>query len=124
MKERAVVNQILSEFDEGTLVYFRPPNADATMACSRSMLDSTMLSFSSMGRSARRGIMRSVARCLAESGPLMETGKATQKQADDFAADCAIWLAHELMFSDGQKHLVKAPNRNAMEEMLKMKAPN
>jgi hypothetical protein len=41
----------------------------------------------------------------------MKQGRAKGKEMDDAASDIALWLAHELLYATGEKHLVKGPSR-------------
>lgn len=97
----------------GGLVYFNAPHTEFTMAAEKRQLDDALGHFEAMGRSKRRVAMSSIRNALERAGPRVQAETATQAEADAFAADCILFLAHELIYADGERLLVAPPERLA-----------
>lgn len=60
---------------------------------------------------SREGAMASIRAAIKRTVKRMKQKRATGKEMDDLAADIALWLGHELVFADGEKHLIKGPEQ-------------
>jgi len=50
-----------------------------------------------------------VQKALKRGTARVEKRTATQQESDNLAADAALWLAHELLYGNGERNLVKNP---------------
>lgn len=108
MSEAATKEKLIDAYANGRMVQFTfPGGRDLVFGIERHSLDIAMTLWSVMNDDDRSQRMRSVLREIKRGTKRVKNGRATQRQADEFAADLTLWLAHELLYSNGEKWLVK-----------------
>jgi hypothetical protein len=115
MRDEAAIREALAKaHDEKRLVSCRVPNGGGiAMALEQHIVEDAINSWRSSGddESARKALLSSISRSIERVVERVKQGKATDGEMDDLAADVALWLGHELLYADGERHLVKGPSR-------------
>lgn len=115
----AVLEQLIAVANAGTLTTFRVPSGDGTFCLS---IDATMMRQAQNGWRGiapvvRASVLRNVKRAIKSGLKRHRRGTLTQEQCNAFAFDCALWFVHELMFADGEKHVVNGPDAAAFRKL-------
>lgn len=98
--------------DEKRLISCRfPGGGDFCIALERHMVDDSIREWLKMTPKERGAAMLSIRRQIKRGVKRFKQGRATGKETNALASDIALWLGHELLFSDGQRHLIKGPRR-------------
>ena len=112
-----IAEKLIKAHDEKRLVSCKIPyGGDLVIALERHMVDHAIDEWRRTREGVRHFSMLSVLKTIKHTVKRMKRGRATGKEMDELAADVALWIGHELLFSDGEKHLVKGPTR---EDLLK-----
>lgn len=94
-----------------------PGSGDMMITLERRMVDDAIAQWTLRDDEAgRERAMTSIRKAIKRANKHIERGTMTQKGANDMASDIALFLGHELMFSDGEKWLVKTPDASAFTE--------
>ena len=108
--EQDIRDALVQAHNDGRLVTCRVPyGGDLAIALERHMVDQAMTEWNGKPEPARRSAMVSVLKEIKRVVKRMKQQKATGADMDGLAADVALWLGHELMFADGERHLIKGP---------------
>jgi hypothetical protein len=120
--EAEVIAALLQAESEKRLVSCRIPRAgDLCISFERHMVEQAMHCWKDMTPRARRIGNASVRLSIKRGVRRMRAGahKIPQKDMDALASDVALWLAHEILFADGEKHLIKNPSKETLSEGVK-----
>lgn len=111
--------RIIDAYENGKMVNCRWPGSGQSMlGIERKQIDEAMTIWSAMPEHVRDQRMASVRREMKRGSKRLHRGTASQAEVDNFAADVALWLAHELVFGDGERWLVKGPSANDVKEIF------
>lgn len=95
---------------EGELVSCKWPGCGPlTITIQRSMLEEAMNEWLTISLESRLRTLQSVRSAIDRATRRVQSGKAKNKDMDHLAADIALFIGHELVYSDGEKWLVKNP---------------
>lgn len=109
--ERAKAD-ILKAYDDKTLISFSLPGwGGYALSITTDMYQHGIHAWKAMHPAKRQQIMRSVRRSVKRLYRRMAMDRATREELDVLAADAALWLTHDVLFADGEKYLVKGPDR-------------
>ncbi len=115
MSEAEIREQLLHAHDEDRLVSVAIPHGDGlVIALERHMVEDAFKQWRGMGRARRASAFASVCRAVKAGVTRVKRNRATADDMDALAADLALWIGHELAYSDGEKHLAKGPDRNSL----------
>lgn len=102
--------KIRKAFAEDRLITCLIPNSgNLILMIERHTVEQAMDEWTKRDAVSRRKSMESVRKSIKRVLKRVKTGKASQKEANDMAADVALWLGHELVFANGEQYLVKPP---------------
>ena len=93
-----------------------PGGGDMAIALEKHMVDQALKDWRDIPEIARASTLGSVRRTIKRAVKRMKQGRATDREMDELAADVALWLAHDLLFADGERHLIKGPSK---EDLLR-----
>lgn len=114
-------DEAMRVLQESPLVTFTVPGmlARQTITVPAQLVQECMELLSQSSRNERRTIMKNVRRACVLTPSIMED--SADEFRDDYVTDMAFWLAHELLYANGQKHLRKTPYdlAGAAERVLK-----
>jgi hypothetical protein len=110
---------MLKAYDEKRLITCRYPYGgnDDAIGLEKHMVDQAMEAWRDTPAPERKIVMASVLRNVKRTVKRFKQRKASSQEMDNMAADVALWLAHELLFNDGEKHLTKGPDREAFAKV-------
>lgn len=96
--------------DDGRLVSFKLPNSGGlALSVERHMLEQAMDYWhTEQNGDTRQHVIQSVREHLKAAIKRMKRGKMSDKEYDDLASDACLWLGFEMVYADGEKHLVDA----------------
>jgi hypothetical protein len=110
---------ILDAYQKGVMVNCHWPGCDGIrLGITRNQIDGAMALWTAMDAPARAQRMASIAKEMKRGTKRVKTGRASQAQANNLAADVALWLAHELVFGNGERWLIKGPSVTEVKEMF------
>jgi hypothetical protein len=104
-----IVEALIEANSKDKVVSMSLPNSDFVIAFERHMLDESMARWSVMNEADRNYTMSNVRAALKRGVKKLKKNTAKPKDMDNLAADCALFLAHELMYGDGEKYLTRVP---------------
>ncbi|MGE3712228.1 MAG: hypothetical protein AB7G35_21485 [Hyphomicrobiaceae bacterium] len=120
-REDEIKAKLVQAARDGKLISFTYPYAGKhAISVDRHMIDDAMRAWMDLREDDRDGVYASVIRNIKSVGKRMKKKIATPQQMDGLAADCALWLAHQLLFADGERHLIKGPSA---DDLLKGPSP-
>lgn len=107
---------LLKAHDENRLVTCKfPGGGNLSISLEKHMVEQSMRSWKDeIPPAERQRTLSSVMRAIKRVTKRLKKDIATQRERDELAADIALWLGHELMFSDGERHLVKGVARSEL----------
>lgn len=115
MSEARIRGQLVKAHDEGQLVSCRiPGGGNISIALERHMVDQAMAAWKGIPPADRERTFASVSRAIKRGVKRMKQKRARPAEMDALAADIALWLGHELVFADGEKHLIKGASRTML----------
>lgn len=110
---------ILDAYQNGTMVNCRwPGSGDMMLGITRNQIDGAMALWAAMDADMRARRMESVRREMKRGTKRVKSGRATQSQANNLAADVALWLSHEMVYGNGERWLIKGPTVKEVQEMF------
>ena len=115
MSQVEIRDKLLRAYDENRLVSVRIPSGDGlVIALERHMVEDAFAQWEGMGIARRASAFASVCRAVKAGVKRVKRNRASADDMDALAADLALWIGHELLYSDGEKHLAKGPDRNSL----------
>lgn len=100
---------------DGTLTTFRVPGGGGlTLSIDAVMMRQALQAWDG-DETKRVAIFTNVCRAIKSALKKHKRGKLRDTNA--FAADCALWLAHELKYRDGERHIVQSPPASMFKAM-------
>lgn len=99
---------------QGEIICFRVPGTRLEMLIQKHGVTSAMALLQSMDPDSRRATFDQIEAGMHKMARRVERGLASQREADGFAADCHLYIAHEILFGNGEVLLTKAPDAKAM----------
>lgn len=107
----ALKMKLVASLAQGNVVSFRLPFPGGYSLCvERHMIEEAMDHWSTDHDAARRKrAMTSIERAMKRVYKRLRKNTATGKEMDELAADSALWLGHQLLFSDGERYLIANP---------------
>ena len=107
--------ELLKAHDDKTLVSFSLPGwGGDVISITPDMYQQGVDVWKSMHPAKRQQIMQSVRRSVKRLYRRVHSGRAAREEVDAFAADAALWLTHDILFADGERHLVKGLDRETL----------
>jgi hypothetical protein len=91
-------------------VTFALPVGDLHLAIERHVIDNAIIAWQTMPVDQHKKALWSIKKTLNRIIERVQKRTATQQESDNLAADAALWLAHELLYADGERHLRKNPS--------------
>lgn len=117
MSDERIREEILKAHDERRLVSCRIPyGGDITITFEKHLVDQAMDGWRNKSAPDRKSAMKSILRTIKRTVKRIKQGEASEEEMDELAADIALWLGHELVFADGEKHLIKGPSRDSLQK--------
>ena len=117
MSEERIREELLKAHDEKRLVSCRIPyGGDITITLEKHLVDQSMDGWRNKPALVRKIAMKSILRTIKRTVKRIKQGEASEEEMDELAADIALWLGHELVFTDGEKYLIKGPSRDALQK--------
>lgn len=96
--------------EDGRLTTFKLPSSRGLcLTIERHTIDEGMDAWLALPGPERKSAFWSVQKALKRGIERIEKRTASQAESDGLAADAALWLAHELLYGDGERHLMKNP---------------
>ena len=101
---------------EGNLVTFRVPRGDGVeMSITSKMFRDALSAWDDIPLERRLDTILSVRRAIKSALKKHKRGNLARNDTDAFAADCALWIAYEIKYSDGKRHLVASPSSDVFK---------
>nr|RAW03881.1 hypothetical protein DBT41_10630 [Aerococcus urinae] len=118
-----VFDRLASAQAAGETVQFRVPGTILELICKKDKVEEAITAWSNMSRSERARTFRHVRRSLKKAAHRMLNCTASQREADEAAADGILFIAHELRYGQGERYLTKpTPVSALLEAHIKAKA--
>lgn len=115
--------KLIAAHKEGKLITCRfPYGSDMLISLERHMVEQGFASWKNIPEPDHGRVLSSINRSIKHVVKRMRKGKATGPEMDAMAADISLWLAHRLMFADGEKYLQKGPSREDLENAMRTSA--
>ena len=116
MKTREQIIEELSSAQSAKEVYSVrvPYDSGAVMTFDKTMMDLAMKSWDGVPERDRERLLHSIKKHIRKDVKRISAGQAPQRSADEFASEVALWFAHEVLFADGEKHMIATPDINEM----------
>lgn len=114
----AVVEKLVSAAADGTLTTFRVPGGGGMcLTVDAAMVQQARKAWGDIEPARRASTFDSIKRSIKSGLKRHRRGTLTQQQCDEFASDCALWFVHQLMFGDGERHIVDNPDAGMFRKM-------
>lgn len=96
--------------DAGQMVTVKwPGSGDMFISLQRHMIDDAMVVWGELAAADRMQRMGSIRKALKRATKRIKQGRASAREHDEFAADVALFVGHELVYADGERWLSKGP---------------
>lgn len=119
LNEAGIRQALIKAHGEKRLITCRiPDGGDIMITLESHMVDQAMAAWKAMPEPERDRTIGSVRRAIKRTIKRLKKDRATQSERDALAADIALWLGHELLFSDGERHLIKGPDPSDLMKPL------
>lgn len=109
MTRDATIEALHKAATDGTLTTFRLPGSDLFLSLDATMMRQALAAWDDIPAQRRVNTLASVRRAMKSALKKAKRGRLDQAATDAFASDAALWLAHELRFSDGERHIIESP---------------
>lgn len=105
--------KLVAALDEGRLVSCKwPKSGDLFISLERHMIDQAMALWAGLDDADRGRRLISVRRAIERATKRLKKNRTNSREMDALASDITLFLAHELVYGDGERWLVKGPGRD------------
>jgi hypothetical protein len=110
-------HKLITAQAEGRLVTCKiPGGGDLSIAFERHQLEQALEAWRAMDDAERGPMIRSVRNAIARTLKRIKRNKASQKEFDAFASDMQLWLGWEMLYADGEKHIIEGPTEEDLSK--------
>lgn len=112
----SITEKVAAMFRNGDGVTCKwPGSGDMVITLERRMINDAIAQWQLRDEAGREGAMDSIRSALKRANKRIARNKLSQQEANDLASDIALFIAHELVYADGEQWLAKNPEPSILE---------